>query len=98
MVLSVHTHSPTSWAEKNAINSMNVCTAMHVWPQVMHVRAQVDSYHLRTDHPYKYISSSRYTNILQFLHQGTTPAKLTTKQLQVRSRVLQEVASMLPLV
>ena len=26
-------------------------TAMHVQPQVMHVRAQVDSYHLHTDYP-----------------------------------------------
>ena len=34
MVLSAHTHSPTSWAEPNAIYSMNVCTAMHVQPQV----------------------------------------------------------------
>ena len=31
--------------------------------RVMHVHAQVDLYHLRTDHPYKYISSSRYANI-----------------------------------
>ena len=79
MVLSAHMHSHTSLAEHNAINSMNVCTATHV-------HAQVDSYHLRTDHPYKYISSSRYANILQFLHQGTTQLKLTLKQLQVRSR------------
>ena len=75
MVLSAHMHSPTSWAEPNAIYSTNMCTAMHVQPQVMHVHAQVDSYHLHTDHPYKYISSSRYTNILQFLHQGTTLLK-----------------------
>ena len=75
-------HSPTSWAEPNAIYSMNVCTATHVRPQVMHVCAQVDSYHLCTDHPYKYISSSRYANILQFLIQGTTQLKLTLKQLQ----------------
>ena len=64
----------------------------------MHVHAQVDSYHLHTDHPYKYINSSRYANILQFFTQGTTPAKFIIKQLQVKSRVLQVVASMLPLV
>ena len=64
MVLSVCMHSHTLLAEQNAIYSTNMCTAMHVQPQVMHVRAQVDSYHLCTDHPYKYISSSRYTNIL----------------------------------
>ena len=34
MVLSVHMHSPTPWAEPNAIYSTNVCTAMHVQPQV----------------------------------------------------------------
>ena len=62
---------------------------MHVQPQVMHVHAQVDSYHLHTDPSYKYISSRLDANILQFFTQGTTPAKLTTKQLQVRSRVLQ---------
>ena len=33
---------------------MNMCTAAHVQPQVTHVRAQVDLYHLCTDHPYKY--------------------------------------------
>ena len=76
MVLSVHMHSPTSWAEQNAIYSTNMCTATHVRPQVMHVHAQVDLYYLRTDHPYKYISSSRYANILQFFTQGTTPAKV----------------------
>ena len=53
----------------------------------MHVRAQVDLYHLCTDHLYKYISSSRYANILQFFTQGTTQLKYTLKQLQVRSRV-----------
>ena len=78
MVLSVHTHSHTLFAEQNAIYSTNMCTATHVQPQVMHVCAQVDSYHLCTDHPYKYISSSRYANILQFLTQGTTQLKLTT--------------------
>ena len=78
MVLSAHTHSHTSLAERNAIYSTHVCTATHVQPQVTHVRAQVDSYHLCTDHPYKYISSSRYANILQFLHQGTTQLKLNT--------------------
>ena len=57
-----------------------MCTAMHVPPQIMHVHAQVDSYHLHTDHPYKYISSSRYANILQFFTQGTTPAKVTVAQ------------------
>ena len=57
MVLSVHTHSHTLLAEQNAIYSTNMCTAMHV-------RTQVDLYHLHTDHPYKYISSSRYANIL----------------------------------
>ena len=51
MVLSAHTHSHTSLAEQNAIYSTNMCTAMHVQPQV-------DLYHLCTDHPYKYISSS----------------------------------------
>ena len=86
MVLSVCTHSSTSWAEPNAIYSMDMCTAMHVQPQV-------DSYHLCTDHPYKYISSRLDTNILQFFTQGTIQAKFTTKQLQVRSRVLQAVAS-----
>ena len=91
-------HSPTSWAKPNAIYSTNMCTAMHVWPQVMHVHVQVDSYHLCTDHPYKYISSRLDANILQFFTQGTAPAKLTTKQLQVRSSALQVVASMLPLV
>ena len=80
MVLSVRMHSPTSWTEQNAIYST------HVRPQVMHVHAQVDSYHLHTDHPYKYISSSRYANILQFFTQGTTLLKLTLKQLQVRSK------------
>ena len=78
MVLSAHMHSHTSLAEQNAIYSTHVCTAMHVQPQVTHVHAQVDSYHLRTDHPYKYISSSIYANILQFSTQGTTPAKVTT--------------------
>ena len=34
MVLSAHMHSPTSWAEPNAIYSMNMCTATHVWLQV----------------------------------------------------------------
>ena len=34
MVLSAHTHSHTLLAEPNAIYSMNVCTAMHVRPQV----------------------------------------------------------------
>ena len=72
MVLSVRMHSHTSLAEPNAIYSTHVCTAMHVQPQVMHVCAQVDLYHLRTDHPYKYISSSIYANILQFFTQGTT--------------------------
>ena len=85
MVLSVCTHSHTSLAERNAIYSTHVC-------------AQVDLYHLRPDHPYKYISSSRYANILQFLTQGTTQLKLILKQLQVRSRVLHSVASLLPLV
>ena len=65
MVLSVHMHSHTLLAEQNAIYSTHVC-------------AKVDSYHLRTDHPYKYISSSRYANILQFFTQGTTPAKVST--------------------
>ena len=69
---------PYLLAEPNAIYSMNVCTATHVQPQVKHVCAQVDSYHLHTDHPYKYISSSRYANILQFFNQGTTPAKVNT--------------------
>ena len=78
MVLNVHMHSHTSLAEWNAIYSTHVCTAMHVQPQVMYVCVQVDSYHLRTDHPYKYISSSRYANILQFFTQGTTPAKVHT--------------------
>ena len=54
MVLSGCTHSLTSWAEQNAIYSMNMCTAAHVRPQVTHVCAQVDLYHLCTDHPYKY--------------------------------------------
>ena len=85
MVLSVHMHSHTSLAEWNAIYSTNVCTAMHVRPQVMHVCAQVDLYHLRTDHPYKYISSRVDANILQFFPQGTTQLKLTLKQLEVRS-------------
>ena len=89
MVLSVCTHSHTLLAEQNAIYSTHVCTAMHVQPQVTHVHAQVDSHHLCTDHPHKYISSSRYVNILQFFTQGTTQLKLTLKQLQVRSRVLQ---------
>ena len=71
MVLSARMHSHTSLAEQNAIYSTHMCTAMHVC-------AQVDLYHLRTDHPYKYISSSRYANILQFLTQGTTPAKVHT--------------------
>ena len=78
MVLSVQMHSHTSLAEQNAIYSTHMCTEMHVWPQVTHVHAQVDSYHLHTDHPYKYISSSRYANILQFFTQGTTPAKVNT--------------------
>ena len=77
---------------------MNMCTAAHVQLQVTHVCAQVDLYHLCTDHPYKYISSRLDANILQFFTQGTAPAKLTTKQLQVRSSALQVVASMLPLV
>ena len=71
MVLSACTHSHTSLAEQNAIYSTHMYTATHV-------RAQVDSYHLYTDHPYKYISSSRYANILQFFTQGTTPAKVNT--------------------
>ena len=71
MVLSVCMHSPTSWAEPNAIYSTKICAAMHV-------HAQVDSYHLCTDHPYKYISSRIDANILQFFTQGTTPAKVTT--------------------
>ena len=78
MVLSACMHSHTSLTEWNAIYSTHVCTAVHVQPQVTHVHAQVDSYHLCTDHPYKYISSSRYANILQFLTQGTTQLKLTT--------------------
>ena len=78
MVLSAHTHSHTLLAEQNAICSTHLCTAMHVQPQIMYVRAQVDLYHLQTDHPYKYISSSRYANILQFFTQGTTPAKVNT--------------------
>ena len=82
MVLSAHTHSHTLLAEQNAINSTHMCTATHVQPQV-------DLYHLHTDHPYKYISSSRYANILQFLTQETTQLKYILKQLQVRSRVLQ---------
>ena len=45
MVLSAHMHNHTSLAEQNAIYSTHVCTAMHV-------HAQVDSYHLHTDHPY----------------------------------------------
>ena len=68
MVLSVHMHSHTSLAEQNAIYSTHMCTATHV-------RAQVNPYHLRTDHLYKYISSSRYANILQFFTQGTTLLK-----------------------
>ena len=71
MVLGVRMHSHTSLAEQNAIYSTHMCTAMHVQPQV-------DLYHLRTDHPYKYISSSRYANILQFFTQGTTSAKVNT--------------------
>ena len=98
MVSSVHMHSPTSLAESNTIYSMNMCTAMHVQPWVMYVCAQVDSYHLCTNHPYKYISSRLDANILQLFTQGTIPAKFITKQLQVRSRVLQVVASMLLLV
>ena len=53
MILSVCMHSHTLLAEQNAIYSTHVCTATHVQPQVTHVHAQVDSYHLRTDHPYK---------------------------------------------
>ena len=55
MVLSARMHSHTSLAEQNAIYSTNMCTAMHVQPQVTHVHAQVDLYHLCTDHPYKYV-------------------------------------------
>ena len=52
MVLSARMHSHTLLAEPNAIYSMNMCTATHVQPQVMHVCAQVDLYHLHTDHPH----------------------------------------------
>ena len=34
IILSAHMHSPTSWAEQNAIYSTHMCTAMHVRPQV----------------------------------------------------------------
>ena len=70
MVFGAHMHSPT-WAEPNAINSINMCTAMHMC-------TQVDFYHLCTDHPYKYINSRLDANILQFFTQGTTPAKVNT--------------------
>ena len=92
MVLSALMHSHTLLAEPNAIYSTHVCTATHVRPQVTPGNAcvcLVDLYHLCTDHLYKYISSRVDTNILQFLTQGTTQLKLTLKQLQVRSRVLQ---------
>ena len=94
MVLSARMHSHTLLAEQNAIYSTHMCTAMHVQPQVILGNAcacpgRSSVYHLHTDHPYKYISSSRYANILQFFTQGTTQLKLTLKQLQVRSRVLQ---------
>ena len=57
MVFSACTHSHTSLAEQNAIDSTHMCT-------VTDVRTQVDLYHLHTDHPYKYISSRVDANIL----------------------------------
>ena len=82
MVLSAHTHSPTSWAEPNAIYSMNVGTAMHVQPQVTlgNTCACPGRFISPAHRPslQVYISGSRYANILQFFTQGTTPAKVNT--------------------
>ena len=76
---SVHVRTTIPrWLNKMLFIAHTCVQQTHVQPQVTHVHAQVDLYHLHTDHPYKYISSSRYANILQFFTQGTTPAKVHT--------------------
>ena len=62
MVLSVCMHSPTSWAEPNAIYSTNMCTAMHVQSQVTPGNARA--------YPGRFISPVHRPS-LQVYHCGT---------------------------